>query len=164
MPQINQLDLVAYSQWFWLLLTLGLIYFGIGRAMLPKIQSTVDAREAQIATDLAQAEAARSEADAIEEAYRQRIDHSRGEAMKLTVAAKQQGARDSEQRAAQADAANQARLAEVEARIRSASEAARDEIEHLAAQLTQDIVAKVAGLKVGSDEAAAAIRTAVANG
>ena len=31
MPQINQLALVAYSQWFWLLLVLALIYFGIGQ-------------------------------------------------------------------------------------------------------------------------------------
>ena len=38
--------------------------------MLPKIQSTVDAREAQIADDLAAAEAARAEADETEEAYR----------------------------------------------------------------------------------------------
>ena len=107
MPQINQLALVAYSQWFWLLLVLALIYFGIGRAMLPKIQSTVDAREARIAADLAAAEQARAEADETEEAYRQRMDQSRGEAMKLTAAAKQAGAKETEKRAAKADAANQ---------------------------------------------------------
>ena len=55
MPQLNQLADVAFSQFFWLLLTLGLIYFGIGRAMLPKIQSTVDARDKRIAEDLAAA-------------------------------------------------------------------------------------------------------------
>lgn len=164
MPQINQLDLVAYSQWFWLLLTLGLIYFGIGRAMLPKIQSTVDARQARITADLAGAEAARSEADAIEEGYRRRIDHGRGEAAKLVAAAKQQAALAAEQLAAEADAANQARLSEAEGRIRSASETARAEIAQLAADLTRDIVARVAGLTVGEDEAAAAVRMAVANG
>ena len=51
---------VAYSQFFWLLLVLGLIYFGIGKAMLPKIQSTVDARDKRIADDLAAAQAARA--------------------------------------------------------------------------------------------------------
>ena len=49
MPQIDQIALVAYSQFFWLLLVLGLIYFGIGHAMLPKIQSTVDARAHNVA-------------------------------------------------------------------------------------------------------------------
>ena len=159
MPQINQLDLVTYSQWFWLLLVLGLIYFGIGKAMLPKIQSTVDAREARIADDLSQAEQARAEADATEEAYRQRMDHSRGEAMKLTAAAKAESARASEEKAAAAEAANQAKLSEASLRIRKASDKARADIEKIAAEMTQDIVARVAGLKVAKEEAAEAVRT-----
>ena len=164
MPQINQLALVAYSQWFWLLLVLALIYFGIGRAMLPKIQSTVDARDARIADDLAAAEQARAEADATEEAYRQRMDHSRGEAMKLTAAAKQQGVQASERRAAEADAVNQSKLGEAESRIRKASDKARTEIEKVAAEMTQDIVKKIAGLTVDRDEAAAVVKAAVARG
>ena len=43
MPQLDQLPLVALSQFFWLLLVLGLIYFGIGRSMLPKIESRKNA-------------------------------------------------------------------------------------------------------------------------
>ena len=52
MPQLNQLALVAYSQLFWLLLVLAVIYFGIGKLMLPKIQSTVERRDRKIADDL----------------------------------------------------------------------------------------------------------------
>ena len=78
MPQINQLADAAYSQFFWLLLVLALIYFGIGRMMLPKIQSTVDARDQRIAGDLAAAQAARDAADETEAAYRARMDASRG--------------------------------------------------------------------------------------
>ena len=77
MPQINQLALVAYSQFFWLLLVLALIYFGIGHAMLPKIQSTVDSRDKRIADDLAAAQDARTAADETEAAYRARMDSSR---------------------------------------------------------------------------------------
>ena len=51
---------------------LALIYFGIGKAMLPKIQSTVEARDKRIADDLAAAEAARVAADETEAAYRAR--------------------------------------------------------------------------------------------
>ena len=132
--------------------------------MLPKIQSTVDAREERITADLLAAEVARAEADETEEAYRRRMDLSRGEAAKLTSAAKQQGASDTERRAATADAANQAKLSEAEARIRKASEKARADIEKVAADMTQDIVRKIAGLTVGRDEAAAAVRTAVTHG
>ena len=70
MPQLSQLSDVILSQLFWLALLLGFIYFVIGRGMLPKIQSTVDRRDKQIADDLAAAEAARAEADESEEAYR----------------------------------------------------------------------------------------------
>jgi F-type H+-transporting ATPase subunit b len=81
MPQLNQLALVAYSQLFWLLLVLAVIYFGIGKLMLPKIQSTVEARDKRIADDLAAAQAARVAADETEAAYRARIDESRAEAL-----------------------------------------------------------------------------------
>ncbi len=164
MPQINQLALVAYSQWFWLLLVLALIYFGIGRAMLPKIQSTIDAREARIAADLAAAEQSRAEADATEEAYRLRMDQSRGEAMKLTAAAKQAGAKATEQRAAKADAANRAKLEKAATRIRAASDKARADIEKVAAEMARDIVGKVAGITVDRDQAAAAVKVAVTHG
>jgi F-type H+-transporting ATPase subunit b len=87
MPQLNQLALVAYSQFFWLLLVLAIIYFAIGKRMLPKIEETVEARNTRIAEDLAAAERARAEADRTEEAYRARIEESRAEALKVTQAA-----------------------------------------------------------------------------
>ena len=40
MPQITQLADVFASQLFWLTVMFGLIFFGVGRGMLPKINST----------------------------------------------------------------------------------------------------------------------------
>lgn len=164
MPQLDQLPLVIYSQFFWLAIVLGLIYFGIGKAMVPKIQSTVDARDKKIADDLAAAEKARVEADETEEAYRLRMDASRAEAMKLTAAAKQESARKVEKLTAKADAANQAKLEKAEARIRDASKGAQAEIAAAAAEMTQDVVAKVAGLKIGREEALKAVDLETARG
>lgn len=164
MPQLDQLDVVAVSQFFWLAIVLGLIYFGIGKAMVPKIQSTVDARDRKIADDLAAAEKARAEADATEETYRQRMDASRAEAMKLTAATKQETARKAEQLAAKADAANQGKLATAEARIREARVAAEAEIAAAAAEMTQDVVARIAGLKIGRDEALKAVQMETVRG
>lgn len=164
MPQLNQLSLVLFSQFFWLAIVLGLIYFGIGKAMVPKIQSTVDTRDKKIADDLAAAEQARVEADATEEAYRQRMDASRAEAMKLTAAAKAEVAKAVEKKAARADAANQAKLDKAQQRIRAAREAARAEIAAVAAEMTQEVAAKVAGLRVGKDEALKAVELEAARG
>ena len=164
MPQINQLSDVLYSQLFWLLLTLAVIYFGIGRAMLPKIMSTMDARDQRITDDLAAAEAARRAADATEEAYRARMNESRGEALKLTGAAKQESARATEGRVAEADAAIRARIEAAEARLRAATEAALADIEEVAGEATREMVAKLAGLSVGRDDAARAVKAELAHG
>ena len=53
MPQIDQLPDIFWSQLFWLAIVFGIIFFVIGRGMLPKIEATVDARDAKIADDLA---------------------------------------------------------------------------------------------------------------
>jgi len=49
MPQLNQLPEIFWSQLFWLVVVFGIIFFAIGRGMVPKIQSTVDARDKKIA-------------------------------------------------------------------------------------------------------------------
>src|SRR5258705_2929754 len=74
MPQIVQLPYIFASQLFWLAVVFGIIFFVIGRGMLPKIQSTVELREKQIADDLERAQAARSEAEETEAAWRARMD------------------------------------------------------------------------------------------
>lgn len=163
MPQINQLADVFYSQLFWLLLTLGIIYFGIGKAMVPKILSTMDARTSRITDDLAAAEAARRAADETEEAYRARMAESRNEALKVTAAAKLDAARATESRVAAADAATREKIEEAQARLRAASEAALADIENVAAEAAQEMVDRLAGLKVGKSEAARAVKAAMAH-
>ena len=82
MPQIAQIIETYASQIFWLLIVFGLIYFGIGKAMLPKVAGTVEARDRKIADDLAEAERARARADEIETAYNARITEARAAAQK----------------------------------------------------------------------------------
>jgi F-type H+-transporting ATPase subunit b len=164
MPQINQLADVLYSQLFWLLLTLAVIYFGIGRAMLPKIQATMDARDSRIADDLAAAEAARRAADATEEAYRARMAESRTEALKVTGAAKQEGARATEGRVHEADAAIRSRVDAAETRLREAARAAVADIEKIAAEAAQEMVARLAGIAIAKPEAAQAVKAVMADG
>ena len=163
MPQLNQLSDVILSQLFWLALVLGFIYFVIARGMVPKIQATVDQRDQRIADDLAAAERAKTDADATEEAYRQKMDESRAEAMKRTNAAKQEGALATEKRLAKADKSIQDKAAKAEAKVRESREAALAKLEGVAAELAQDIVGKVASVSVSKDEAAKAVKAALSN-
>ena len=164
MPQIIQLSDVFYSQLFWLLVTLAVIYVGIGQMMLPKIQSTVDARESRIAEDLAAADAARRTADTTEEAYRARMNESRAAALKVTAEAKQASARATEARVSEADAATRGKLEAAEERLRAATKRALADIENVAAEAAQEMVAKLAGVSVGRDEAVEAVKAELAHG
>jgi F-type H+-transporting ATPase subunit b len=163
MPQLNQLPDVVLSQLFWLALVLGFIYFVIARGMVPKIQATVDQRDQRIADDLAAAERAKADADATEEAYRQKMDESRAEAMKRTTAAKQEGALATEKRLAKADKSIQDKAAKAEAKVRESREAALANLESVAVELAQDIVGKVASVSVSKDEATKAVKAALSN-
>jgi len=158
MPQIVQLPDIFFSQLFWLLLVFGIIYFVIGRGMVPKVQSVVQAREDKIAADLAAAQKARDDAELLEEGYRERMDASRSEAMKLAEASKQEGAKHAESRLKAIDEQVGAKVAEAQGRIRVSVQKAMAEIEIIAAEAAQELVGKLTGGSVSSAEAKQAVK------
>lgn len=163
MPQINQLMLAFPSQWFWLAIVLGLIYFVIGKGMLPKIEATVDGRDKQIADDLAAAQKARAEADGTEEAWRTEMNVVRGEALTASNAAKAKSAQDAANRVAKADVKISETIAASDAALAKARAKAMASIEQVASEAAQDIVAKVSGVKVTAADAAKAVKAVLAN-
>jgi len=158
MPQIAQIGEIYASQLLWLAIFFGAIFVVIGLGMLPKIQSTVDARDAKIAADLEVARGAREAADALEEGYRAEMDKSRGEAARLAAEAKVKAAKSTERSVGKADAAIATRVDAALAGIADAKGKALNEIESVAAEAVQGLVARVAGLDIDAETA----RTAVA--
>lgn len=161
MPQLDQLPEFFWSQLFWLAVVFGILFFVIGRSMLPKIEATVDARDAKVTEDLAAAQRAREQADEIETDYRARIDAGRAEALRAVQSSKQDAAREAETRVRAADAELANKTGAAEARIQAASTAALGEVESIAAGFAQDLVARLAGLKVNKDNAAKAVKAAI---
>jgi len=158
MPQLSQLSEVALSQFFWLAIALGFIFFVVGRGMVPKIQATVDSREKQISADLEAAQQARVAADETEAAWRARMDAARVEAAKLSADAKQASARDTEAKAKKAAEKLALKVDASEQKIRAALDSARAEIEGVAAEATEDLVARLTGIKLAKKDAADAVR------
>ena len=163
MPQINQLLLVYQSQWFWLLLVLAVIYFGIGKGMLPKIEKTVDDRDAKIAGDLAAAERARAAALETEERALAADTEARAGAQAVAAQAKAKAAKDAENRLAKADAEIATNVAAAEKSIAKARASALESLEAVAVDAAQDIVAKVSGAKVSPAQAAQAVKAVMGN-
>ena len=161
MPQIDQVSAIYASQLFWLVVVFALIYFGIGRAMLPKIERTIDDREARISGDLAAADTARAEADAADDAYQAKLGASRGEAQAAAAKAKAEAALATEKQVKAADIDIAAKVAEAEAQLKAQQTQAVAGIEAVAVEAAQEIVAKVSGLTVDKSAAAEAVKTAL---
>lgn len=158
MPQISQLAATYASQIFWMLLFFGLIFFVIGRSMVPNVMATVETRDKQIADDLAAAEAARRSADEQEEAWRVQSDAQRDEAQAVIAKAKADAAVASEKSLVKANAKIDASLSEAEVRITAAQNKAQKEIEVVAAEAASDIVARLTGAKVDGKAASNAVK------
>ncbi|WP_305095759.1 F0F1 ATP synthase subunit B family protein [Croceibacterium aestuarii] len=161
MPQLAQLALVYQSQWFWLLLVLGVIYFFVGRGIVPKVEETVDQRDARIQADLAEAERLREEADRAEEAWRATINEAHAEAQAVTARAKEDAGKDAAKRVAAADKRLAKKLDEAAGDLDEARRAALTEIEAMAAEATREIVAKLTGSKVDETTARSAVAEAL---
>ena len=161
MPQIAQLAATYSSQIFWLLLTFGFVFFVVGLGMLPKIQSTVQARDSKIAEDLARAKAAFARADEVEEEHRTRDNDARASAQAVVAAAKAAAAKDAEKKIAAEDKKIATKIAEAEEAIRASSARVLGEIEAVAADAARDMVAKISGASVGPDAATKAVKAAL---
>ena len=158
MPQIEQLPFIFFSQLFWLAVVFGIIFFVIGRGMVPKIQGTVELRDAKIAEDLERAQAARAEADATEEQWRQRMDAARAEAARLAQEAKQSSAGETEAKVRAAGEQINLKVEAAGTRIREAVTSARAEIEAVAAEAAQEMIQRLTGMTVAREEAAKAVK------
>lgn len=163
MPQIAQLAETYSSQVFWLLVFFGIVFVFIGRGMVPKVMDTVAQRDQQIAADLAAATDARSKADDEEEAWRQRENENRAAAQAIVAKAKVDAAESNEKKLGAAQKRLDIKLAKAEQDIAEARAAALSEVEGVAADAAQDIVQRLAGVKVTAAVAKSAVKKAMSH-
>jgi F-type H+-transporting ATPase subunit b len=164
MPQIAQLAATYSSQIFWMLVFFGLVFFVIGKGMVPKVLDTVAQRDSQIAADLAAAQAARDAANSEEESWRARENANRAEAQAVIAKAKAKAAADAEKKLGAAQAKIDELLGAAEQRIGAARDGAAAEIEKVAGEAAQQIVSRLAGIDIPANAARAAVKEALVNG
>ncbi len=160
MPQIAQLMEVYGSQFFWLLVVIGIIYFVIAKNMVPKISKTVDDRQKRIDDDLAAAQAAQDRAEQVEEDYRTLINDAKSDAAGKVGEAKAEAAKKNEAAIKRADTSIAKKADEADAALKAATATALTEIESVAVDAAKDIVATVSGTKVTVDQAKKAVKAA----
>ena len=164
MPQLSQVGAIYASQLFWLAIVFALIYFGIGKAMVPKIERTIDDRSARIAGDLAAAEHARATAKAADEAYHAGLDAARSQALHTTAEAKSLATAEAEKRLKASDAVADGQTAEALTRVDASKRQALGEIEQATVEAVEAIVARVSGVTVDRAVVEQTVKAELAHG
>lgn len=163
MPQFDQIGEIYASQLFWLAIFFGAMFFIVGRGMLPRIVSTVDARNQKIEDDLKVADTARAKAESLEEDYRQEMDRARSAAAGVSAQAKAKAVLATEKSVAKNDAAIDTKVEAALVKIGEARTVARGQIEAVAAEAAEAMVERIAGLRAQPGTALAAVKQELIN-
>lgn len=155
MPQFEVAN--ALPQIVWLALIFAILYLTLSFGALPKVEKVASQRAQVIGDDLAQAEAAKSRAEATSAAYEASLAEARNAALKVTVEAKATTSRETAERLKAVDTEIGGRITEASTRIETARVAALAKLDHVAAEATADIVERLTGRRPTPGEAGAAI-------
>ncbi|MGH6880969.1 MAG: F0F1 ATP synthase subunit B' [Hypericibacter sp.] len=159
---LPQLDPAVFSpQLIWLVITFVLLYLLMSRLALPRIASVLATRQQKIEGDLARAERVKAEAEKVLADYEKAMTDARVKAQALTGQAAADVAAELAKREAAFGVELNARTAEAEKRINATKDAALADIRSVAAELTQSIVRKVAGVELSPSAAKEWVEAAV---
>ncbi len=157
-PGMPQLDIGTFdNQVFWLVITLGVIYFVLSRVALPRIAAILAERQGTITNDIAAAEDLKVKAQDAEAAYDKALADARAEAQRIAGEAKAAIQADLDVAIAKADAEIAAKTAESEKAIAEIRAGAMDAVTEVARDAAMEIVSVM-----GSKADAGSIETAVA--
>ncbi len=136
-----QLDFSTYlNQWFWLAITLVVLYLILSRVALPRIGSVLAERRGQITNDIAAAEELKLKAQEAEAAYDKALADARAEGQKIVAETKAEIQKDLDVAIERADAEIAARTAESEKRIAEIRAEAASSVAEVARDVAQDVV------------------------
>lgn len=162
MPQLEMGDYAP--QIFWLVVTfviLMLLMWGVG---LPRIRRVIEAREARIGDDLAQAERLKQEAEAALVAYEEALSQARTEAHGAVAEAQARLDAEAARLRADLDAALGAKSADAEARIRQTRERALASLRDIAGEVARAATERLVGAAPSEAAARAAVEASAGEG
>lgn len=141
MPQLN------FEHWgnqiFWLIVALVAIYFILSRVALPRISAVLAERAGAITNDIAAAEDLKRKAEEAEAAYDKALADARAEANKIVAETRAEIQADLDKATAKADAEIAAKAAEGEKAIADIRANALENIEIVAKDTAEALVASL---------------------
>ncbi|MBU6234912.1 MAG: hypothetical protein KGQ41_03630 [Alphaproteobacteria bacterium] len=155
---LPQFDVSTFpKQLFWLALTFAFLYVTFSTVTLPRIGNVIDKRAAKVSADLEAAQSLKSEVERLRGEYEAAIAAAQSEAAKLITTVQSDIKRMAEQQDAAYKARTEEAVEQLEKKIDVARKRIMADLNNLAADLTVDIAARVAGVKADSKTASAAV-------
>jgi F-type H+-transporting ATPase subunit b len=146
------------GQLLWLAITFGALYLLMSRVALPQIGSILETRRARIEGDLAEAERLRKETEKAAAAYEAALADARKNAQGIAEETRASIKADIDNRRATVEAGVNQRITEAEARIAADKARALANVDEIAADTAQALVARIAG-DATAEEARDAVAT-----
>jgi len=141
-----QLDFSTFpNQIFWLLVTLGAIYWILTRIALPRIAAVLADRSGTISGDLSAAEDYKAKAKDAEAAYAKALADARAQAQRIIAETRAEIQKELDAATAKADAEIAARVAQSEVAIGEIRAGALEAVQTVAADTAAEIVAALGG-------------------
>ena len=151
---LPQFDVTTFpKQIVWLALAFGVMYFVFSRKTLPAIASILDARSARIAHDITTAEELKVSVEKLRTEYESSIASAQAEAQKLMAEAQEQAGKLAFAHEEEFKAKAHLAVEKLEERVAETRTRLVAELQGVAASLSVDIAAQVAGVR--ADDAAA---------
>ena len=159
MPQLVKDDLAP--QLVWLVILFLVLYAVLSLVALPRIASTLEARDAKMAGDVAAAGKASDDTRLLVETYQKKLADARGQARTLTQQRAEADAAAAATRLGELAEKLNARVAEAEKRIAQQRGDVMAGLEQMAADLAESAYAKLAGQPADKSALDAKVSTAL---
>jgi len=157
-----QFDLANWlPQIAWLILSFGVMYLVV-RASLPRVEAVKLSRAKVISNDLGEADAAKTNAQAVVSGYEAALVAARNAATKVTGDTKASAAIDAASRLNEIDIALATKTEAAQARLAMTQAKSLQNLETVAADVASDLVERLTGRRPAVDSAVSAIAQASA--
>jgi F-type H+-transporting ATPase subunit b len=156
-----QLDFATFpSQLIWLAITFLVLYFIVSRVVIPRTGGAIANRKSTIDGNLMAAQEMKDNADKEVAAYEAKLAEARGRADEIAHESYASLASEFAAERAKLDNALILMISDAEKRVSDAKNAALGEVQSVAAEIAQNIVAELTGAKVTKAQASEAVAKA----
>ena len=145
------------SQILWLAITFGIFYYLVSKHIAPRLSGIIETRENRIASDLAEANRMKDEADAAVAKYEQELAEARAKGNAIATEARDKAKGETDAERHRLETALSRKIADAEASINEIKNKALSEVATVAEDTAAEIVKQLTGVSVTKADVKSAV-------